>query len=236
MNALGAAAEVNGDAFSSCFALLIGLNALEAKGDAGAAETEVEANGDDGAADEDANGDGAAGVSSTAFAAGSGLAAGLAEPTADGLEAAEGLVVRLSVLAELIGLKGLEGDAVWGAALGASSSGFTASGLATGLDAKPADEGLETASGLAAGLAEPTDDGLEAAAGLVARVSVLAALIGLKWLGTSGAMLLGAGASFSFFSEAGLKALGVPAGLYVDAPLARFAAPAGLNGLEGADV
>ena len=75
------------------------------------------------------------------------------------------------------------------------------------------DEGLEAASGLAAGLAEPADDGLEAAAGLVMRVSVLAVLIGLNGLATSGAVFLGAGASFAFFSEAGLNALGVPAGL-----------------------
>ena len=79
---------------------------------------------------------------------------------------------------------------------------------------------METASGLAAGLAEPTDDGLEPAAGLVVRLSALAALK----------------ASFSFFSDAGLKALGVPAGLYVDALLSRFAVPIGLKGLAGADV
>ncbi len=148
LNALGAAAGVNGDALSSCFAVFIGLNALEANGDAGAAEeangdagaaeTADEAKGDDGAAAEDANGDVAAGVSSSAFAAG---------------------------------------------------------------------------SGLAAGLAEPADDGLEAAAGLVKRVSVLAVPIGLNGLATSGVVFLGAGASFAFFSEAGLNALGVPAGL-----------------------
>ena len=95
---------------------------------------------------------------------------------------------------------------------------------------------METASGLAAGLAEPTDDGLEPAAGLVVRLSALAALKGLNGLGTSGAVLFGARASFSFFSDAGLKALGVPAGLYVDALLSRFAVPIGLKGLAGADV
>lgn len=108
----------------SCFAVFIGLNALEANGDAAAAETAEEANGDagaaeaadeakgdDGAAAEDANGDVAAGVSSSASAAVSGLAAGLAEPTDDGLEPAAGLVVRLSVFAALIGLNGLEATA-----------------------------------------------------------------------------------------------------------------------------
>lgn len=95
----------------SCFAVFIGLNALEANGDAGAAAAADEAKGDDGAAAEDANGDVAAGVSSSASAAVSGLAAGLAEPTDDGLEPAAGLVVRLSVFAALIGLNGLEGTA-----------------------------------------------------------------------------------------------------------------------------
>lgn len=198
---------------------------------------------------------GAAGLLPPTEAAPRGAAAGLvvrvsvfAEPK--GLKGLEGDAARVAagasfsagaslVSAWAAGLKAEDGFEPATAAAPLGAAGLDPETAAAPLGAAGLVPPTEAAPLGAAGLVPPTGAApLGATAGLAGWVSFFAEPKGLKGLAASENLLYGEGAgagcssvSFFFFSLAGLNALGIPAGEYVEAELSRFAAAVCLNGL-----